>query len=368
MVNFTMDSMIEKCQTDVLYTDFEKAFDRVNHKRMLQKLVKFGFGRRLVKWFHGYLTARTQFVGIGERKSRTFTVSSGVPAGNDLKLIRKIQSPSDAITFQNSIDQLNDWCTENSLYLNLKKCFVMTYSKGGNAIDYVYTINNGHHTFERMNLHKDLGVIFDKKLTFVNHIDAITASAHAAMGFIKRTLKNKFTIETAKILYCGLVRSKLEYASIVWQPYHRIHSDRIESIQKDFVIWTLSFVYQRDENFVLPPYYFRCDTLNIQPLWRRRINASIFLIYDLLLGKIVSRSLRDKIVYTRLHYDVNQRNLRNTELIRIRRFTSEYAHNQPFYVACRNFNLVREQFMQSASREIFRNNIVKLENVTFIER
>lgn len=118
----------------------------------------------------------------------------------------------------------------------------MTYAESGNTVEYDYTINNGHHTFERINLHKDLGVIFDTKLTFVNHIDVITASAHATIGFIKRTFKNKFTVKSAKILYCALVRSKLEYASVVFGiPHHRVNSNRIESIQKDFVIWTLRF-------------------------------------------------------------------------------------------------------------------------------
>lgn len=96
----------------------------------------------------------TQFVGIGKGKSRTFNVSSGVPAGsmlgpclfiifiNDitetviealvllfadgLKLILKISNVLDLFTFQKAIDQLHEWCVENKLHLNLKKCFVMT--------------------------------------------------------------------------------------------------------------------------------------------------------------------------------------------------------------------------------------------------
>lgn len=391
MVNFTMDAMIEKYQIDVLYTDFLKAFDRVNLRLLLKKLVKFGFSRQLVKWFHAYLTSRTQYVVIGDKKSRTFNVSSGVPAGSilgpclfiifindivqtvsnalvllfadDLKLLRRVSSPMDAIAFQHAIDQLDEWCTRNQLYLNLKKCYIMTYSKNTTGPQYEYTFNGGNHTFERVEQHRDLGVIFDTRLTFTSHIDTIISAARIAMGFIKRTLKNKFTIDSAKILYCTLVRSKLEYASIVWQPYHRIHIDRIESIQKNFVMYALRNVFVRDENFVLPSYLFRCKVLNIQPLWRRRVNASIFLIYDLLLGNIVSNDLRERIVYTRQQYNVNQRNLRNTDLIRIRTYTSDYAHNQPFNVACRYFNLTREQFFESPSRQVFRDEVIRIEHL-----
>ena len=181
MTNYTMESMNEKCQTQALYTDYEKAFDRVNIKILLFKLAKFGFSRKLVKWFHEYLTSRTQFVGIGEKKSRTFAATSGVPAGSilgpslfiiyindivdhvtdaivllfadDLKLLLKITSPFGCQKFQNAIDQLYEWCVLNKLHLNLKKCYIMTYARGGTLYDYNYTYNNGQHTFERVQLH-----------------------------------------------------------------------------------------------------------------------------------------------------------------------------------------------------------------------
>lgn len=139
----------------------------------------------------------------------------------------------------------------------------------------------------------------------------------------------------------------------------------LNRFRKNFVIWALRAIYQRDENYRLPPYQFRCEFLNIQALWRRRINASIFFIYDLLLGKIVSRALREKIDYTRQQYDANQRNLRNSDLIRVLTFRSEYAHNQPFYVACRLFNKMRQQFFESASRQMFRRRIVEVDNSVF---
>lgn len=228
MVNYTMESMMVKCHTEVLYTDFEKAFDRVNHKRLLEKLVCFGFGHTLVRWFHAYLTSRTQLVGISDRKSRTFTVTSGVPArilgpclfiifindivdfvtyalvllfADDLKLILKITSITDARNLQKDIDQLHLWCVLNKLHLNLRKCYIMTYSRNAEIRDYEYTIDGGLHTFKREQMHRDLVILFDKKLTFVNHIDAIIASARGALGFIKRTLKNKFTIESPYFLF-----------------------------------------------------------------------------------------------------------------------------------------------------------------------
>lgn len=275
MVNYTMDGMIAKCQTDVLYTDYEKAFDRVKHKGVLKKLANIDFGKRLLKWFYAYLTARKQFVQIGLMKSNSFAVPSGVPAGSilgpilfsifindivdyvtnanvllfadDLKLMRTICTPIDALLFQGAINQLQEWCEINSLYLNIKKCYVMTYSRIRNTTQYEYTFNNGQHVFQRVEMHRDLGLIFDSKLTFEPHRNAVIASAQATLWFIKRTLKNKFSINAAKILYCSLIRSKLEYCCIVWNVYQNCHIDRIESIQKLFLIWALNPIYQREK-------------------------------------------------------------------------------------------------------------------------
>ena len=326
--------------------------------------------------------------------SNSFVVASGVPAGSilgpclfnifindivdfitdasvllfadDLKIMRRIQSPIDSFVFQGAINQLQEWCELNSLHLNIKKCYVMTYAKIDNEIHYEYTYSNGQHTFQRVKLHRDLGVIFDPKLTFGIHRNTIIASAKAALWFVMRTLKNKFSINSAKILYCSLVRSKLEYCSVVWNPYQKCHSDSIESIQKKFLIWALREIYQRDENYVRPPYEMRCSFLNLHPLWRRRIHFAIFLIFDLLHFRIESDTLRNRINYTRLQYDPDQRYLRNNELIRIDVNRSNYAHNQPFNVACRNFNLVRSQFFESASRNIFKKNVNQMESVVFV--
>lgn len=46
----------------------------------------------------------------------------------------------------------------------------MTYVKGQTRLvnwRFDYTIDNGRHKFERVQLHRDLGVIFDTELTFV---------------------------------------------------------------------------------------------------------------------------------------------------------------------------------------------------------
>lgn len=45
---------------DVIYTDFEKAFDRVNHVILIRKLHELGIKGNLLRWFDSYLRNRSR--------------------------------------------------------------------------------------------------------------------------------------------------------------------------------------------------------------------------------------------------------------------------------------------------------------------
>lgn len=165
-------------------------------------------------------------------------------------------------------------------------------------------------------------------ITFRN--DAAIVS-HGAVKFTKRTLKNKFTIKSAT-LYCSMVGSKLEYASIVWQSHHRILSGwiRINSKRLGLGIWALRSIFQRDfhpKRFQVAAVWIKMWLFEyLTALWRQRRNNSIFLIHDILIERIISNALRENIVFTRLQFDIKQRNLRNTELIRMEVCGSDYTY------------------------------------------
>jgi hypothetical protein len=84
---------------------------------------------------------------------------------------------------------------------------------GGTVVDRVSSIN-------------DLGVIMDEKMTFLEHVDLMVAKAFLMLGFIRRLSLEFRDPYTLKSLYTSLVRSKLEYASCVWNP---IYDVRVES-------------------------------------------------------------------------------------------------------------------------------------------
>jgi hypothetical protein len=58
--NIILQSFESNAQTDIIYTEFSKAFDQVNHLILFNKLQSFGFSRPLLNWFQLFLSDRSQ--------------------------------------------------------------------------------------------------------------------------------------------------------------------------------------------------------------------------------------------------------------------------------------------------------------------
>jgi len=62
LTSFVIDEFKKKLQTDVIYKDFSKAFDSVNHSLLFFKLDQLGFPNNLLTWISSYLNGRSQRV------------------------------------------------------------------------------------------------------------------------------------------------------------------------------------------------------------------------------------------------------------------------------------------------------------------
>ena len=69
---------------DVIYLDFAKAFDKVPHKRLLEKIAGHGIRGKVLQWITAWLTNRQQRVCLQGFLSDWTTVISGVPQGSVL--------------------------------------------------------------------------------------------------------------------------------------------------------------------------------------------------------------------------------------------------------------------------------------------
>ena len=69
---------------DVIYTDYENAFDHVDHGILLDKLSFLGVTGKLLLLIESYLTGRAQKVKVNGALSSSRKVTSGVPLGSIL--------------------------------------------------------------------------------------------------------------------------------------------------------------------------------------------------------------------------------------------------------------------------------------------
>ena len=76
--------MQSRKQTDLILLDFSKAFDKVAHEKLPQKLHLYSIRGVTLKWIKNFLDNRKQSVVTNSFHSGTIPVSSGVPQGSVL--------------------------------------------------------------------------------------------------------------------------------------------------------------------------------------------------------------------------------------------------------------------------------------------
>ena len=84
LINTTTDwanTLDNKGQTDIIFLDFSKAFDKISHKLILSKLHYYGIRNHTLSWIGAFLSNRTQTTVV---HSSYVEVTSGVPQGSVL--------------------------------------------------------------------------------------------------------------------------------------------------------------------------------------------------------------------------------------------------------------------------------------------
>ena len=79
LLNMDKDEM-----TGLIFIDFRKAFDVINHELLLRKLAVYGANTSAVSWFKSYLSERKQFIKLENVTSEQLSRHQGVPQGSIL--------------------------------------------------------------------------------------------------------------------------------------------------------------------------------------------------------------------------------------------------------------------------------------------
>lgn len=370
------DGFLKSMQTDVIYTDFSKAFDKVNHEILIHKLSLMGFSINALKWLRSYLSNRTQQVKFKNVTSREIMVPSGVPQGShlgpllftlfindlpsiiihskvlmyadDVKIFKTVRDSNHQLVLQSDLDKFSQWCAINLMDLNINKCKHMTFYRM-NKLDTIFNVNGS--TLEKVNSITDLGILLDRRLDFREHIALTVNKANGVLGFMKRWSKEFSDPYVTKNLYTSLVRPILEYGSIIWDPYYSTHINSIESVQKQFLIFCLRGLGWN--SYALPSYVDRLRLIKLPTLKSRRVMLSISFLVGIIRGDVNSEFLLGKI-----NFNIPSRPTRNFQPIKINYHSSVFANNNPFRRLCDNFNKLYNIIDISENNAVIKRKII----------
>ena len=133
---------------------------------------------------------------------------------DDAKLYSPIKEENDKIRMQVGLKNAEEWGQTMENVLPYQKCKYLYIGKNLPDTQYIMSVDQNPTEVTQVTSENDLGVIFDEKLIFRDHISKKAALAKRNLGLIFRS----FTyIDKAMFLnlYKSLVRPHLEYAGLV---------------------------------------------------------------------------------------------------------------------------------------------------------
>jgi hypothetical protein len=254
----------------VLSLDWEKAFDRIPHARLILKLKAAGITGSLLSWIQCYLSERSQRVLVNDVYSKWHNVTSGVIQGSvlgpllfnifisdlsrcvssrlimyadDSTLFRPIISFRDEQILQDDLNNIVLWSELNGMKLNVGKCLFMdiTLSKFRRLGRYQITDTLINHAFTKI-----LGLNIAHNLSWNYHTETVRSKSAKLLGFVNRNLRG-CSVKVKRQSHPTLIRPILVFGAPGWHPTSCDNINKIQLIQNR----ASRFIYGKDRTHEL---------------------------------------------------------------------------------------------------------------------
>lgn len=245
-----------------VFCDLSRAFDTVNHLKLLQKLELYGIRGCPLQWFRSYLSNRYQSVQVtnsfGTANSDFVEVSMGVPQGSilgpllfvlymndfstcvpearvtqyadDTTVIVQADSPL-ALNLQLNlvINKINSWLISNDLYLNVNKTSILHFRSQSVSVGVGVTLHDD--VIDEVDSVCFLGVQLDTRFTWRQHVEALCSKLNSIL-FSLRCLSDFLNSSALKMVYHGYFASVMSYGILSWGTASASILHRVFKLQK----------------------------------------------------------------------------------------------------------------------------------------
>ena len=264
MANSWLTSMNASKMIGALFLDFSKAFDLVNHDLLLEKLATYHLSPDSLLFFKSYLSDRTQYVFVNGKSSTEGAVRNGVHQGsilgpllfsvyiNDLPLSISQSSVSCSLfaddttlyvssekstiitsSLQKALDDVCNWCKENSMVLNPSKteCMLIATRQKQQLNPPRLSLSVNSETVKQVKQHKLLGIIVDDQLSWQAHLDYVCKTISKNLFLMSKLIP--FTDPpTRRLFYAAHIQSHIDYSSTVWDGCSENTLKRLNSLYR----------------------------------------------------------------------------------------------------------------------------------------
>ena len=142
---------------------------------------------------------------------------------------RPIRSEADQVPLQRDLSALELWGDTWDMHFNAIKCNIMRISRSSNPLTCMYSLCN--HVLSEVDTAKYIGINLSSELSWSTHVSCVVSKANSTLGFLRRNLR-KCPSKIKETAYLSLVRSTLEYAATILDPYYVRDIDSLEQVQR----------------------------------------------------------------------------------------------------------------------------------------